>query len=234
MFHPEVADHDVTPPDSSPLLEVAGFLRGVATLPTLALPGHPPRGHGAPVRVLPGYMSGDWSTVAIRGYLRSLGYDARGWGLGTNKGDVRAYADEVIGLVESDYEEHGQTVRLIGWSLGGVISREVAREVPHMVRQVVTMGTPIVGGPKYTLSAKSYAANGFDLDEIEQIVTQRNEVTIQVPVTAVYSRSDGVVAWQSCLDPNLDNDVRHIEVDAKHAEFGFRAGVLRGVARVLA
>ena len=234
MFHPEIDADAVTPPDGNALAEVGGFLRGVLTLPALALPRHPPRGGGSPVRVVPGYMSGDWSTVAIRAYLKSLGYDAKGWGLGTNRGDVRRYADDVIELVRQDVADHGEPVRLVGWSLGGVISREVAREVPDLVHQVVTMGTPVVGGPKYTLAAKSYAEDGWDLEEIAEITRRRNEVRIEVPVTAVYSRADRVVAWQSCLDPNLGNDVRHVEVDVKHAEFGFSPGVLRGVARVLA
>lgn len=233
MFHPD-ATQPVAVPQARPWLEAAGLLRGIATLPTLTLPRYAPRGDGGPVRVLPGYLTNDVSTVVIRRYLAAMGYRARGWGLGTNRGDVAAYADQVVALVEADATQSGQSVRLVGWSLGGVIAREVARRIPDQVRQVVTLGSPVVGGPKYTLAAASYVAQGWDLDEIAATVARRNQEPVPVPVTAIYSRADGVVAWQACLDPHPDANVRHLEVSATHAELGFQASTLRLIARALA
>ena len=234
MFHPSVTDHDVTAPEPNPLVEAGGLARGLVGLPLLAVPGHPPRGDGGPVRVLPGYLTGDLSTIAIRKYLALLGYRVDGWGLGVNRGDVARYATEMVDVVRRQAADSGQQVRLVGWSLGGVIAREVAREAPESVRQVVTLGSPVVGGPKYTMAAASYEAAGYDLDEIAATVAARNAEPVGVPVTALYSKGDRIVAWQACLDPHPTSQTTHIEVRGTHSELGFSATVLRLVARALA
>jgi pimeloyl-ACP methyl ester carboxylesterase len=187
--------------------EATGLLRGLATLPGLAMPGGPPRGDGGPVRVLPGYLTGDWSTVALRGYLTALGYDVRGWGLGTNRGHVARDAHNISRKVASDFNRTGRPVRLVGWSLGGVIGREVARGSANRVHQVVTLGSPIIQGDARSIKPR---------------------------VTALYSKSDDVVNWKVCLDPDLANHTQHIEVRGKHSELGFSAPVLRLVAELLA
>ena len=86
---------------------------------------------------------------------------------------------------------------LVGWSLGGFIAREYAREHPQHVRQVITLGSPVIGGPRYTATARWYASQGFDLDELEQAVAARYANPLTVPITAIYSRRDGVVAWRN-------------------------------------
>jgi pimeloyl-ACP methyl ester carboxylesterase len=233
MFHPSVAGHDVVPPTPAPVAEAIGVARGMATLPSLAL-RRPPRGDGGIVRVLPGYLTGDSATVVMRGTLRALGYRSAGWGLGVNRGNVPVLAGQVAALVGRDAEESGRPVRLVGWSLGGVIAREAARLRPEAVSHVVTLGTPIVGGPVYTAAATSYAADGWDLDEVAATVAARNAEPMPVPVTALFSRDDTVVAWQACLDPNPLSPTRHIEVPGRHAELGFSPRVLRVVAQALA
>jgi pimeloyl-ACP methyl ester carboxylesterase len=233
MFHPSVAGHDVVPPTPAPVAEALGAARGALTLPALAV-HRPPRGDGGTVRVLPGYLTGDATTVAVRGTLRVLGYRAAGWGLGVNRGDVPRLAGRVAELVDRDAAESGRPVRLVGWSLGGVIAREAARLRPDAVSHVVTMGSPIVGGPVYTAAATSYAADGWDLDQVAATVAARNAEPMPVPVTALYSRDDTVVAWQACLDPNPLSPTRHIEVPGRHAELGFSPRVLRVVAQALA
>jgi pimeloyl-ACP methyl ester carboxylesterase len=85
----------------------------------------------------------------------------------------------------------GAPVRLIGWSLGGYLAREVAREHPHAVQQVITLGSPVIGGPKYTAVAGAYRRRGVDLDAIEAEVAVRNELPLDTPITAIYSQSDG-------------------------------------------
>ena len=116
-----------------------------------------------------------------------------------------------------------------------MIVREVAREIPHRVRQVVTLGSPVIGGPKYTTVAAAMAGNrGWDIDEIERLVEERKRVPLEVPVTAIYSRRDGVVAWRACVDPEGDGPIEHVEVDATHIGLGFSAEVFRLVARRLA
>ena len=164
-----------------------------------------PRGDGRTVLVLPGLAASDASTVPLRSYLRGLNYDARGWGLGQNDGDVRRFARDVVAKVRRVSETSGRKVPLIGWSLGGVISREVARQVPDLVEQVITFGSPILA---------------------------RRATTDRVPVTAIYTKGDGIVAWTSCIDHH-NAHVEHVEVDSTHLGLGIHHAVFVEVAQRL-
>jgi len=113
------------------------------------------------------------------------------------------------------------------------LAREAARDRPDLVRHVVTLGSPVVGGPKYTAVAGVYRSRGVDLDAVEAEVDARYANSLSTRVTAIYSRSDGVVAWRACIDrrsPNVD----HVEVVATHLGLGFSADVLAAIARALA
>ena len=206
------------------------LVRGAFAIPALA---SAPRGTGERVLVLPGFATGDASTGVMRFVLKQLGYDARGWGLGLNHGDVSALLPRVRARIETSAAETGRKVRLVGWSLGGVLAREVARDHPDLIDRVVTLGTPIVGGPKYTATAATWRRRGIDLDAIEAAVAERERTPIRVPITAIYSRRDGVVAWRACIDAT-NPDVSHHEVASSHTGLGFQAGVLAIVARALA
>ncbi|HWP60751.1 MAG TPA: hypothetical protein VNL14_22850 [Candidatus Acidoferrales bacterium] len=198
--------------------------------PTLA---RQPRGLAEPVLVLPGYGGGDLSTVFLRGYLHLLGYRVRGLGRGANSRNVPELLVRVLRLVVSFAREAQQKVRLVGWSLGGYLAREAARERPDLVQQVITLGTPVVGGPKYTVVARAFRRRGIDLDRIEAEIASRNRVGLITPVTAIYSRSDAVVAWQACMDPHCSN-VEHVEVASTHIGLGFSPEVYRIIAERLA
>jgi thioesterase domain-containing protein len=192
-----------------------------------------PRGGGAPVLVLPGYGAGDRSTALLRAYLGLLGYRVRGWGLDRNRGNVNALIPRVTELVAARAREAGQPLRLVGWSLGGYLAREAARERPADVALVVTLGSPVVGGPKYTATAEAYRRRGYDLDAIEATVAARERAPITVPITAIYSRNDGVVAWQACID-RTSPQVEHVEVRSTHLGLGVDPEVFRIVAERLA
>lgn len=206
-----------------------------ASLPLRAVNlNNAPRGDGQPVVVLPGYLADDSSTWVIRAYLDYLGYDVSGWGQGLNRGGVRKFAAAMIDQLEETMAETGQAVRLVGQSLGGVISREIARERPYLVDRIVTLGSPVVGGPKYTtISSLFRMLTGENADHIEQIVRQRNRMPIKTPITAIYSRSDGVVAWQACIDDHSPN-VEHVEVASSHGGMGVNGIVLEIIAERLA
>ena len=88
----------------------------------------------------------------MRRYLASRGYDAQHWGRGMNMGNVRQDRDAMLEVVEDLAKSKGP-VSLVGWSLGGVISRELAREIPHAISRVITYGTPVIGGPSFTAAA---------------------------------------------------------------------------------
>lgn len=126
-----------------------------------------------------------------------------------------------------------QEVRLVGWSLGGYLAREAARERPDLVRQVITLGTPVVGGPKYTVVAHRMRRRGIDMDAMVALVESRNRISLRTPVTAIYSRVDHVVAWEACIDRHCSN-VEHIEVGATHLGLGFSPEVYRIIAQRLA
>ena len=193
-----------------------------------------PRGAGRPVVVYPGYGTGDGSTAPLRAYLRGLGYDVHGWNLGRNRGDMHSTITPVLDQVRALARHHGQPVAVIGWSLGGVIAREVAREHPELVARVITFGTPVVGGPKYTAVADVYREQGVDLDQLERDVAALDaERPITVPITAIYSAEDRIVAWQACLD-RTSADVEHVEIRGTHTGLGINPDVYRVVADRLA
>ena len=121
---------------------------------------------------------------------------------------------------------------LIGWSLGGYICREAARDLPDIVDRVVTFGSPTKGGPKYTAAADFFRKRGMDLDWIEEEVAARESNPIQQPITAIYSRSDGIVDWRACIDHHSPN-VRHVEVNAAHLGMGFNPAVWKQVKQAL-
>jgi pimeloyl-ACP methyl ester carboxylesterase len=215
------------------LSEVWGLLelpRLLVRFPHLA---RQPRGRGQRVLVVPGYGAGDASTAVLRAYVRFLGYQPHGWGLGRNHGDVPVLLPRVAERLEALSREEGAPIGLIGWSLGGYLAREAARERPRAARQVITLGSPVVGGPKYTTVAEAYRRRGIDLDAIEAEVAARNRQPLETPVTAVYSRSDGVVAWQACID-RLAPNVEHVEVATTHLGLGFSAEVFQIISERLA
>ena len=206
------------------------FTRLFVACPALALQS---RGSGEPVMVLPGLGASNSSTFLLRRYLSWLGYSVEGWELGRNSGNVEQLLPQVAEHVQEVHKKTGLKVNLVGWSLGGVLAREVARDNPAIVRQVVTMGSPVVGGPKYTVFGNLYRQRGVDVDAIEATVAARESNPIRVPVTSIYSKNDGIVGWQASIDrhsPQVDN----IKVCATHLGLGISPDVFKILARKLA
>jgi pimeloyl-ACP methyl ester carboxylesterase len=224
---------------------------GLLELPRLLLRfpslAREPRGDGSTVLVLPGYGASDASTRVLQAYLRLLGYRPQGWGLGRNGGDVPRLLPRVLerlAALTSAADRNGcggnggsttpaTPIALIGWSLGGYIAREAARERPELVRRVITLGSPVIGGPKYTTVAHRYRRQGVDLDRIEASIAARDATPLRTPVTAVYSRNDRVVAWRACID-SVNSGVEHVEVTTTHVGLGFSPEVFEIIARSLA
>lgn len=192
-----------------------------------------PRGHGQPVLVLPGFNATDRATRLLRRRLQALGYHAHGWELGLNNGQVNKFLPRLIPRVRQLAADHGQPVALIGWSLGGYIAREILREAPEAVARVITLGSPVVGGPKYTATARWYRRQGVDLDEVERRIAARETAPLQKPVLALYSRHDGIVHWGACID-HRNPQVRHQEVRVSHLGMTLHPQVLRLIAQALA
>ena len=190
------------------------------------------RGKGERVLVFPGFGAGDFSTLVLRQYLAYLGYNSAGWQQGINTGDVMVMIRTLTDAVRKQVQDTSAPVILVGWSLGGYLAREVARELPDHVSQVLTMGSPIIGGPKYTRVAALFKDNGVSLDMIEQAIAARDTQLLQLPITNIYSKNDGVVAWEACID-HKSPDVEHFEVRSSHLGLGISADVFRIIARQL-
>jgi predicted esterase YcpF (UPF0227 family) len=195
---------------------------------------HAPKGNGRAVMLVPGYLADDYSMRPLGAYLGYLCYDVYYTELGRNMGKVNTDMMRLGDRVESISQAlEGQPVTLIGWSLGGVLTREVARLFSDVVQEVLTLGTPIVGGPKFTSVGKRYAKlNNIDLEKFELDVHQRNSIGLIQPVTSIYSKSDGVVGWQASVDiynPQANN----IEVTGSHMGLGVNPKVWLTIADVL-
>lgn len=221
------------PPFAALLREPLGLLEPARLALRGARLARQPRGRGQTVVMVPGFGTTDHWLWPLGRYLSWLGYRVEGWGLGRNHGRVAQLLPRLAERVAALAARDGAPVRLVGWSLGGYLARETARDRPGDVERVITFGAPVVGGPKYTATARQYRAQGFDLDEIETAVAARAAVPLTVPVTAIYSRRDGVVAWQACLDRDTPG-VEHVEVPATHLGMGLSPEVFEVVASRLA
>lgn len=209
--------------------ELGGFF---ASLPLLAASA--PRGDGHPVIVLPGLATSDRSTVALRTFLKSKGYDVYGWELGRNLGPLPGIERRMIENVKRVHEETGRKVSLVGWSLGGIYARQLAKTLPDHVRQVITLGSPFNGDPRSTNAWRLYEfASGHKVDNREAHMGGALADAPPVPSTAIYSRTDGICAWQTCLeDPSETTD--NIEVQASHCGLGHHPAAVYAVAEKLA
>lgn len=191
------------------------------------------RGDGHPVLVLPGLLASDRSTVALRGVLNSLGYDARPWGLGRNRGPkaIGNHAELLVARVEALFEETGRKVSLVGWSLGGVFARLIARRMPERIRQVITLGSPFMDDGDATNAAKVFElASGTRRDDrANRAMFAELAKPSSVPSSAIFSRSDGVCAWQVCREETAQRR-ESIEVYGSHCGLGVNPSVIYAVA----
>lgn len=179
-----------------------------------------PKGDGHPVLVLPGFLTDDSYTASLRDCISAQGYKVHAWGGGVNTGfDTRA-ADHLRQRLHDIFEENGgQKITLVGHSLGGIFARELAREFPDKVRAVVTLGTPagMVGKPGSTSPMLERLYEAFNpKSEHENLDLQvRGATPPPVPTTSIYSKTDGIVWWESCLNPAA-KQVENIEVRSGH------------------
>lgn len=176
-------------------------------------------GQGRPVLVLPGFSAHDKLTGRLRSHLAQRGWKVHGWGLGTNHG----LTDRIVGGLPTRFAEisarYDQPVSVIGWSFGGLLARWLAHEHPDQVRQVICLGSPWRAEGERTRATgmfeKSKDKHGIVENAREIVDTLRGPVP--VPLTAVWSKTDGIVPWQGCtVDPSTDPLAENVEVASSH------------------
>ncbi len=186
-----------------------------------------PAGDGHPVLVLPGFLATSRSTSRLRAFLAERGYAAHRWKLGRNLGFSPALEAGMRDRLKQLADRYGRSVSLVGWSLGGVYARELGRDLPSHVRQVISLGSPFAGGGTGTNVRWL-----FDLVSQQTVEDVGSSMLAQmaepppVPTTAVFSRTDGVAHWHSSREQIAHEQVENIAVAGSHVGLGFNARVL--------
>ena len=227
---PHLADSARAPSPLLTLIEGRAVFELAALVASYPVLRRVARGDGHAVLVLPGLGASDRSTGPLRSFLGDRGYDAHGWSLGRNVGHREGQREALAELVGRLRERSKRKVSLIGWSLGGIYAREVAKRMPENIRLVITLGSPFAN-PGATAVRRIYEAirggpiAGGDFT--------RFRASPPVPSTAIFSKSDGVVAWQSCLEPD-GPQTENIEVAGSHVGLGVNPVALYVIADRLA
>lgn len=225
------------PPSSLLLLTELG--RGIFNfgtyLATLPLIHFTARGDGHPVLVLPGFLTTDSTTAPLRYFLDWRNYKAEPWQLGRNLLSYDDLEKRLEDMILRLVEKHGRKISIVGWSAGGVFARAMAHKLPDHIRQVITLGSPFRGiEGKSNVEFMVEWITGKDISELEQVVLERASLIPPVPTTAIYTRLDGIVHWQACLDAEENAQNENVEVFASHVGLGFDPMTLLCVADRLA
>lgn len=229
---PTTQDHDSAPGLVRLALEMRAPLELGAALAAYPLAGMAPRGDGHPVLVFPGLATGDFTTIVIRRFLSERGYDTHAWEQGLNLGPRPGVLEACIDNIQRLHAKSGRKVSLVGWSLGGIYAREIAKLLPDHIRAVIMLGSPFTGSPKSTNAWRVYQL----LTGEKEIDTARFAALKQrppVPTTSIFSRTDGVVAWQCCVEEETESS-ENIEVHASHVGMGANPSTLFAIADRLA
>lgn len=191
-----------------------------------------PRGpeNGPPALVIPGFIANDRTTMELRRALAEAGFRVHPWRQGMNWG---ARADTLERLKRAvDLCGAEQPMLVVGWSLGGLYARELARAEPERVRAVVTLGSPLYGDPRR-------ATNVWKLYEriaghpVDKPPIPHSQAKPPVPSLAIFSRRDGIVAVTAARGTEVNRD-QAVEVDSTHMGFAVsKTGTRRAVAEIV-
>ena len=233
LFRKKEIAADTMPPPSLPLLalELRAPWEFGALLPAWPLLQRAPQGDGHSVIVFPGLTAGDATTVPLRRYLDSRNYDVSGWGQGLNLGPRDGVLEAAKRQLQEVCESSGNKVSLVGWSLGGIYARELAKEMPDKVRCVVTLGTPFAGPHTSTNAWRIYQLASGRRIERETEHYDLPEAP-PVPTSSIYSRTDGVVAWRGSIQAPASHNphTENIEVVASHFGIGLNPSAWWAIA----
>lgn len=199
-------------------------------LPYSALNKPTKTGDNHPVLVLPGFMASDLSTIPLRKHVQNIGYQAYGWDQGRNYAKLD-YLDILQDKLDEIYHKYHQRVSIIGWSLGGIYARQMAKESPELIRQVITMGSPFKAVTQANNAKWIYdlLTNGQGEAQLDPRIMEDIPKPAPVPTTAIYTKEDGVVPWKACLEEPSEIH-QNIQVHGSHLGLGVNVTVMQIVA----
>ncbi len=227
--HPPSVLLSLTEPGRA-LGELAAF---VALRPLMSLL---PRGDGHGVLVLPGFMASDSSTGPMRRLLTQLGYEVAGWELGRNIKVDNVRVEAMARCVDALARRTGGTISIVGWSLGGVFARELAKQMPDKVRGVITLGSPISDDRDHSNARRLFEMlNGREPEPMRSGKFRQLAEAPPVPTTSILTKADGVVHWRGSVQhPGKNAQTENIEVFASHVGLGVNPAVMLAIADRLA
>lgn len=209
--------------------EIRGVLQRLSIRPD---PAGLPRGDGSHVLVIPGFCEGDLALRRFRRWLDGLGYRSHGWGMGPNFGPTRGLFDRILSQFDAIHAASGRPIHVVGISMGGVFARVIGHARPDAVARIVTLASP------FRIPVRSSIERLYMLMQpihgpLPDWVVEALKSPPPVPTTAFYTRDDGIVPWECCIDePGPDRE--NIEVAGGHIVMPSNPAVLRGLAEVLA
>jgi pimeloyl-ACP methyl ester carboxylesterase len=206
----------------------AEFWALIANRSTPPNPVELPPGDGHVVLVVPAFLTADFLTKPLRRFLTACGYRAVGWELGINWGPTDRIAQGLRARVDELHALNGP-VSIVGVSLGGVMARDLAYDRPREIRQVITLASPFHLPTASTIEGLYRLCTLFHSQHIDP---QRLNRPLPVPSTAIYTKDDGIVAWQSCFSSQSDCFVAQVE--GPHMSIGQNPAALRVLATQLA
>ncbi|MBV8801156.1 MAG: alpha/beta fold hydrolase [Alphaproteobacteria bacterium] len=227
----------VIPPTPESGLGLGSWMRELVEVAraTLATPRYPddlPRGNGETVLLIPGFLAGDWTMHALRDFLHHHGYRVEFAGVMLNLGPTHGFVPYLESVVERLHAGTGAPIVLVGQSLGGAFARALAHRHPEKIAHVVTLASPIrfpVATPMEVFARLLAPLHGPDIAALTEEIGRAPPV----PVTALYSREDGIVDWRCCLQEE-SHTCRNIEVAGAHSAMGFNPEAQAAIAHALA
>lgn len=198
-----------------------------------ATPSRAAPGDGHPVVIFPGLGADGTSVSILRAHCQELGYEAFDWGQGFNtgpRGELGAWLEGLAQEISGQLVKHEKPATLIGWSLGGLYARELGKLLAPQLRQVITIATPFNGSADDHSAGWLSSVLGGSAASIDPAWIERFRSPPPVRTTSIYSRSDGVVAWETCCHDKCSRLVEDIEVDGSHMGMGWNRDVLNIVA----
>ena len=215
---------------------IAGEYVALIRDPVFRCEGLPP-GRGRPVLLIPGFLAGDWSLLTLHGWLRRAGYRPELPGFRLNVDYSEMLLTSLGRRLYAAGAATGKRVAVVGHSRGGILAKVLGDRHPDLVSRVVTLGSPL-GDPfeiHPVTMAGVRAAHLYNVlrhwrgAEIESDFLAALAAPPRVPVTSIYSRTDGVISWKACVRPDLDS----VEVPGSHVGFAVNPDVYRLLGRLL-